>query len=106
MPHSREMSVTAVVTFRLTRCDNQSYKRAMSETHPIRAYRERQNPPLSQGQFGERVGVTRFTVMRWESGGPIDERKLTAVSKEIDVPAKELRPDLVERHEEIFGVAQ
>lgn len=101
------MSVTVVATFRLTACDSQSYKRAMSENaHPIRAYRERQTPPLSQGQFGDRVGVTRFTVIRWENGSPIDEKKLPAVSREIGIPAKELRPDLVERHEEIFGGAQ
>ncbi len=101
------MSVTVVATFRLTDCDSQSYKRAMSENaHPIRAYRERQTPPLSQGQFGDRVGVTRFTVIRWENGSPIGEKELPAVSREIGIPAKELRPDLVERHEEIFGGAQ
>lgn len=77
----------------------------MTEIHPIRAFRERQVPPLSQEQFGARVGVTRFTVMRWESGGPIDEKRLPAVSREIGTPAKELRPDLVEKHEEIFGSA-
>lgn len=78
----------------------------MSEIHPIKSFRESQTPPWSQSQFGEKVDVTRFTVMRWENGGPIDERKLPAVSKLIGVPAKELRPDLVEKHEEIFGVAQ
>lgn len=78
----------------------------MRQNHPIRAYRERQAPPLSQEQFADRVGVTRFTVMRWESGGLINERKLPAVSKEIGVPAKDLRPDLVEKHAEIFGDAQ
>lgn len=94
------------VTFPLTNCDNQSYKGGMNEIHPIRAYRERQEPPLSQGQFADRIGVTRFTVMRWEGGSPINEGKVAAVSREIGVPAKQLRPDLVEKHEEIFGVAQ
>jgi transcriptional regulator with XRE-family HTH domain len=75
----------------------------MSADHPIRAYRERQSPPLSQGEFGERVGVTRFTVMRWEGGAPIDEKLLPAVSKETGIPARELRPDIAARHEEIFG---
>lgn len=78
----------------------------MNETHPIRAYRERQTPVMSQGQFGDKVGVTRFTVMRWEAGGPIDEKKLPAVSREIGVAAGLLRPDLVEKHEEIFGASQ
>lgn len=77
----------------------------MDQTHPIRAYRERQTPTMSQGQFGEKVGVTRFTVMRWEAGGPIDERLLPAVSREIGISPSALRPDLVEKHEEIFGGA-
>lgn len=101
------MSVTVTATKPLTECDSQSYKRAMSENaHPIKSYRERHDPPLSQGQFSERVGVTRFTVIRWENGSPIGEKELPAVSREIGIPAKELRPDLVERHEEIFGAAQ
>lgn len=104
--HSLKTSVTVVVTFRLTFCDNQSYKAVMEEIHPIRAYRERQNPPMSQGQFAGKVGVTRFTVMRWEAGGPIDVKLLPAVSQEIGIAAGLLRPDLVEKHEEIFGAAQ
>lgn len=79
----------------------------MSENaNPVKAYRERQTPPLSQGEFGRRVGVTRFTVIRWENGAPIDEKKLPEVSREIGVPAKELRPDLVDKFEQIFGVVQ
>ncbi len=78
----------------------------MSEIHPIKAYRERQQPTLSQERFADRIGVTRFTVIRWESGAPIGEKELPLVSKEIGIPAKELRPDLVEKHEEIFGGAQ
>lgn len=78
----------------------------MSENaHPVKAYRERQIPTLSQGKFGALVGVTRFTVIRWENGSPIDENKLPEVSKIIGVPAKELRPDLVDKFEHIFGAA-
>lgn len=79
----------------------------MSENaHPVKAYRERQEPVMSQGQFGAKVGVTRFTVIRWENGSPIDEDKLPAVSEVIGVPAKELRPDLVDKYERIFGGCQ
>lgn len=100
------MSVTVVATFRLTACDSQSYKRAMSENaHPIKVYRKSQDPALSQGQFGREVGVTRFTVLRWEKGAPIDKDKLPKVSETIGVPAKELRPDLAEEFEQIFGGA-
>lgn len=78
----------------------------MSDIHPIKAYRERQNPALSQGELAERLGVTRFTIIRWEKGSPVDDKFLPAVSNETGIPAKELRPDLVERYEEIFGGAQ
>jgi DNA-binding XRE family transcriptional regulator len=76
----------------------------MSENaHPIKTFRESQTPTLSQGQFGDRVGVTRFTVIRWENGSPIDEDKLTTVSEATGIPAKELRPDLADKYERIFG---
>lgn len=78
----------------------------MSETHPAKIKEHRARHNLSQGQFADRVGVTRFTVIRWENGARIGEKELPAVSKEIGIPAKELRPDLVEKHEEIFGGAQ
>lgn len=77
----------------------------MSNVHPIKAYRERQNPPLSQGKLASKWGVTRFTIIRWEKGAPIDAEKLSTVSNDLGIPAKELRPDLVEKYEEIFGGA-
>jgi len=66
----------------------------MSEIHRLKAWRERQTPPLSQEEAGKRVGVTRFTWMRWEAGSPIDVDLLPKVSSETGVPAKELRSDL------------
>jgi len=66
----------------------------MSEIHPIKAWRERQTPSLSQEGAAKRVGVTRFTWMRWESGSPVDVDLLSDVARETGIPAKELRPDL------------
>lgn len=69
----------------------------MSEIHPIKAYRESQTPPISQGDLGSRIGVTRFTILRWENGSPVDVDRLPAVRRETGIPAKVLRPDLAEQ---------
>lgn len=61
---------------------------------------------LSQEQLGKEVGVTRFTVLRWEQGDRPHENKLSRLAEVLDIPAKELRPDLVEKHEKIFGDEQ
>lgn len=72
----------------------------MSEIHPIRAFRKSHVPPLSQGKLASDVGVTRFTVMRWEKGSPVDMDKLSDVSRVTGIPAKELRPDIAKQFEE------
>lgn len=69
----------------------------MSEIHPIKAYRESQTPPISQEALGKRIGVTRFTIMRWEDGSPVDVDRLPAVRRETGIPAKVIRPDLAEQ---------
>jgi len=58
----------------------------MADLHPLRAYRTRQNPPLSQEKLGELVGVTKFAISKWESG-----------SRNID-------PRTAEKIEEITGI--
>jgi DNA-binding XRE family transcriptional regulator len=74
----------------------------MSCNHPIKAFRESQTPKLSQDELARRIGVTRFTVMRWEDGSPVDIHRLPNVVRETGIPAKELRPDLAE----LLGVDQ
>jgi DNA-binding XRE family transcriptional regulator len=69
----------------------------MSEIHPIKAFRESQTPPISQEALGGRIGVTRFTILRWEDGSPVDVDLLPAVSRETGIPAKVLRPDLAKQ---------
>ena len=78
----------------------------MDAIHPIRAYRERQTPRLSQQQLGEKIGVTRFTIMRWEGGSPIDDERLDDVVRETGIPAKELKPDLIEKLQKLMGGSQ
>lgn len=79
----------------------------MENVHPLRAYRERHQPPLSRAALADQLGVGRPTLFRWESGSrKIDERLLPHVAKETGIPAKELRPDLYEQSEKLFGAAQ
>lgn len=40
----------------------------MADLHPLREYRSKHRPPLSQSKLGERLGVTKFAVSKWESG--------------------------------------
>lgn len=79
----------------------------MQGTHPLRAYRETQTPRLSQAGLAQKLGVARLTVLRWETGErKIDPSLIESVSTQTGIPAKELRPDLIEKHEKLFGGAQ
>jgi transcriptional regulator with XRE-family HTH domain len=76
----------------------------METIHPLRAYREKCQPPLSRAALADQLGVGRPTLFRWESGSrKIDESLLPHVSKTTGIPAKELRPDLFEQSEKLFG---
>ena len=67
----------------------------MESIHPLKIFRETQEPPLSQQELAELLGVKRETVNRWESGKRrIDEDRLPAVSEKTGIPKTRLRPDL------------
>jgi transcriptional regulator with XRE-family HTH domain len=67
----------------------------MEHAHPIQAFRERQDPPMSRKAFGALVGVGEPTVWRWETGArKIDDGILPIVVERTGIPAAELRPDL------------
>jgi transcriptional regulator with XRE-family HTH domain len=79
----------------------------MENVHPLRAFRLSQEPPLSIAQLADLLGVGRPTVFRWETGArKIDDALIHSVSEKTGIPARELRPDLVEKHEAIFGATQ
>ena len=81
--------------------------RAMENIHPLRAYRLAQQPPLSIAQLADLLGVGRPTVFRWETGArKIEETLIPMISEKTGIAPAVLRPDLVERHEQIFGAAQ
>lgn len=69
----------------------------MVGTHPLKAYRRNQTPRLSQAGLAEKLGVARLTVLRWENDQRrIDASLLPTITEKTGIPAKELRPDLVE----------
>lgn len=76
----------------------------MQAISPLKAFRQKQEPKLSQAALAERLGVTRLTVTRWESGvRKIDPDLVPLVAERTGIPAKELRPDIVEKHLVIYG---
>lgn len=67
----------------------------MEAVHPLKAFRDRQDPPLTQEQLAVLLGVSKASVSRWETG----ERKpelalLDGITAHTGIPAAELRPDL------------
>jgi transcriptional regulator with XRE-family HTH domain len=73
--------------------------------HPLTKFREQEK--LSQSELARLLGETRPNVNRWEAGTrKISRDKLPSVSQKTGIPAKELRPDLIEELEKLLGVPQ
>lgn len=71
-----------------------------SSNHPLRKYRNRFDPPMSQTSLGNLIGVSKPTVSRWESRQRnIDVTLLLRVVSVTGIPARELRPDLADAFE-------
>ncbi len=70
--------------------------------HPIRTYRLQRE--WSQQALGEFLGVNRLTILRWENWQrPIDPDLVPHVAAKTGIPARELRPDIVEKHIATYG---
>lgn len=64
--------------------------------HPLKAFRQRQTPPLTQTALAELLGVSRASVSRWESGLRLPEEDLLpTIAEKTGIDPGELRPDLV-----------
>lgn len=78
----------------------------MQDVHPLKAFRRTHTPKLSQAALAEMLGVARLTVLRWENDQrKIDDNLLPTITEKTGIPAKDLRPDLLEKHEKLFGEA-
>lgn len=65
----------------------------MAEIPALKDYRKRNG--LSQGELGEKAGVCRMTVFRWEKGiRKIDDDKVSLVAGITGIQPSVLRPDL------------
>jgi DNA-binding transcriptional regulator YdaS (Cro superfamily) len=67
----------------------------MDMTHPLKKFREKQTPPLSQRALAKILGVSWASISRWESGvrAPLP-RHLKMIARKTGVSPRELRPDL------------
>lgn len=69
----------------------------MIENHPLRVFRERHDPPLSQEELAKLIGINRVAVTRWESGArqpPIC--RLAKIKEVTGISPLDLRPDIAE----------
>ncbi len=72
-------------------------KVGMEAIHPLRKYREQQEPPLSQRDLADLLGKDRVTIHRWETGKRKPEKDdIATITEKTGIAARELRPDLVE----------
>lgn len=67
----------------------------MDPIHPLRAYREKQSPPLTQEQLAEQLGTSKASVSRWETGERKPEpEELLNIAAKTGIAPSALRPDL------------
>lgn len=67
----------------------------MDGIHPLRAFRDRHNPPLSQTDLAALLDVTRETIWRWEAGErQINKERLALIAERTGIDPADLRPDL------------
>lgn len=69
----------------------------MEQVHPLKAFREKQEPPLTQQALAALLGVSKAAISRWETRERQPEQELLPViSEKTGIPISELRPDLEE----------
>jgi len=69
----------------------------MESLHPLRAYRERQSPPLTQEQLAQQLGTSKASISRWETGERKPEvEQLPEITRKTGIAPGLLRPDLAE----------
>lgn len=82
-------------------------RRVMQHDHPLKLYREAQDPKLTTADLARLLEVGRSTVHRWESGNrKPDVHLLPRITERTGIPARELRPDLIGLADQLAGAAQ
>jgi transcriptional regulator with XRE-family HTH domain len=93
--------MAASVTIALANCDRIGYTSGMVNDHPLKIFRNKQEPRLSQGRLADQLGVWRTTVARWETGKQkVDRKLLPKVTEATGISPAELRPDLADLFKE------
>lgn len=65
--------------------------------HPIKAWRQSQEPRLSVAGAAIMLGVSKAAVSRWENGErQIDQSKVRDIARRTGIDPRALRPDWVE----------
>lgn len=67
-----------------------------SAQNPIRSYRLRQTPPLTQEKLARKIGTTKANLSRVENGLQKVSEDLLVRLSDLGIPAAELRPDLAQ----------
>jgi len=63
--------------------------------HPLKLFRARQDPPFTQRQLAQYLGVTHAAICRWEKRVRTIELSLVkGIAEKTGIPINELRPDL------------
>ena len=66
-----------------------------ASVHPVRAFRQSQKPPMKQALLAERIGITKPSLSRIETGKQrVTADLLPKLVAETGIPAAILRPDL------------
>jgi len=69
----------------------------MDQIHPLKVFREKQSPPLSQAGLAHLLGISRSYLNRIESGErQVSHRLLPVILQKTSIAPRELRADLVD----------
>ena len=67
----------------------------MESIHPLKAWRDRQIPPLTQREAAKLLGVSEPTLSRWETGERKPSmRQLAGIQEKTGIAPVDLRPDM------------
>lgn len=73
----------------------------MQASHPLETYRKKRS--MTRAALARLLSVSKTTIARWEKGiRKIEENLVPNISSITGIPAKELRPDAVEKYESIY----